>query len=125
MPVVRKQIEETRGGNALFAPASHSRSRAAAAASLGLEMLRRGETLINIFKQDKNHPLSVFDEVVLLLAYNENCFENVPARNMRGAIQKLLAVTGRTCPVMNSARERYTSASATSSGVPCRPSGVS
>ncbi len=45
VPVFRKQIEETLGGNALFAPASHSRSRAAAAASLGLEMLRRGETV--------------------------------------------------------------------------------
>ncbi len=62
------------------------------------KMLRRGETLINIFKQDKNHPLSVFDEVVLLLAYNENCLEAVPARNMRGAMQKLIAVIGGACP---------------------------
>ena len=45
VPVFRKQIEEALGENALFAPASHSRARAAAVASLGLEMLQRGETV--------------------------------------------------------------------------------
>ena len=45
VPAFRKQIEEALGENALFAPASHSRARAAAVASLGLEMLQRGETV--------------------------------------------------------------------------------
>lgn len=45
VPVFRSEIEAGLGENALFAPPSASRSRASAVASLGLEMVRRGETV--------------------------------------------------------------------------------
>ena len=62
------------------------------------KMLRRGETLINIFKQDKNHPFSVFDEVVLLLAYDQNVLEDVPVKQFSAAAGRLLASVRATCP---------------------------
>ena len=45
VPVFRKTIEETLGGQALIAPSHVSRQRAAAVAALGAEMLARGETV--------------------------------------------------------------------------------
>ncbi|MBO4872789.1 MAG: tRNA (adenosine(37)-N6)-threonylcarbamoyltransferase complex dimerization subunit type 1 TsaB [Lachnospiraceae bacterium] len=45
VPVFRAAIEAKMGDQALFAPPSASRQRASAVAALGLEMLKRGETV--------------------------------------------------------------------------------
>lgn len=45
VPVFRSTIEKALGGRALFAPAPQNRQRAALVAALGLEMLKRGETV--------------------------------------------------------------------------------
>lgn len=45
VPVFRKTIEGSLGGQALFAPSHVSRQRAAAVAALGAELLARGETV--------------------------------------------------------------------------------
>ena len=45
VPVFRKTIEDTLGGQALFAPSHVSRQRAASVAALGAELLARGETV--------------------------------------------------------------------------------
>ncbi len=60
-------------------------------------LLTRGENLINLFKQDKSAPYSVFDETFLLLAYNADLFENVPAAEFRETVRRLLAFGRERC----------------------------
>lgn len=54
-------------------------------------MLDRGETLVNIFKQGRNEPYSLFDEVALLLAYKAEYFDGVSTKEFSGEVKKLLA----------------------------------
>ena len=61
-------------------------------------MLDRGATLINLLKQDKSAPYSLFEEVCLLLAHRENLFLNVPDRLFKEETQRYLRFMRRSCP---------------------------
>ena len=56
--------------------------------------LQKGETLVNIFKQGKNSPYSLFDEVALLIAYAENAFEGTDEKQFASAAASLLSYLG-------------------------------
>ncbi len=61
-------------------------------------LLKRGATLINLLKQDKSAPYSLFDEVCLLLAYRENLFIDLPAAAFKTEIPRFLGFMRRACP---------------------------
>ena len=61
-------------------------------------LLKRGDTLICLLKQDKSAPYSLFDEVCLLLAYRDNVFLDLPAARFKTEIPRFLAEMKRACP---------------------------
>ncbi len=60
--------------------------------------LRKGETLVNIFKQGKNSPYTLFDEVSLLIAYAGNVFENADEKGFASFTSSLLSYLGEKLP---------------------------
>lgn len=54
-------------------------------------MLDRGETLVNIFKQGRNEPYSLFDEAALLIAYKAEYFNGVKSKDFAAAVKQLLS----------------------------------
>ena len=60
-------------------------------------ILKRGACLMNLLKQDKSSPYTLFQEVCLLLAHRENIFLEYTAAELKEAIPAFLAYTGRTC----------------------------
>ena len=63
-------------------------------------LLTRGENLINLLKQNKASPYSVFDEVFLLLAYDQNLFRTTPVRAFSDEIKRLLVFADTACPAV-------------------------
>ena len=61
-------------------------------------LLKRGGTLINLLKQDKSAPYSLFDEVCLLLAYRENLFVELNAAQIKAAVPRFLEHMQHSCP---------------------------
>lgn len=61
-------------------------------------MLDKGETLVNIFKQGRNDPYSLFDEVVLLIAYKAEYFDGVKSKEFPAEIKKLLSALSERLP---------------------------
>ncbi len=61
-------------------------------------LLKRGSTLVNLLKQNKSAPYSLFDEVSLLLAYRENLFTELPAGQFKTEIPRFLDYMRRACP---------------------------
>ena len=54
------------------------------------KLLQKGKTLIEIFKQGKNSPYSLFDEVSLLLAFSSGYFENTDEKSFAAEKDRLL-----------------------------------
>ncbi len=54
------------------------------------KLLQKGKTLIEIFKQGKNSPYSLFDEVSLLLAFSSGYFENTDEKSFAAEKDLLL-----------------------------------
>ncbi len=61
-------------------------------------MLQRGEQLVNLFKQDKSKPKSLFKETALLLAYHENVFDGTDPAKINEAGEALLSFLHTACP---------------------------
>lgn len=61
-------------------------------------MLDKGETLVNIFKQGRNDPYSLFDEVALLIAYKAEYFDGVKSKEFPAEIKKLLSELSERLP---------------------------
>lgn len=61
-------------------------------------MLNKGETLVNIFKQGRNDPYSLFDEVALLIAYKAEYFDGVKSKEFPAEIKKLLSELSERLP---------------------------
>lgn len=61
-------------------------------------MLDKGETLVNIFKQGRNDPYSLFDEVALLIAYKAEYFDGVKSKEFPSEIKKLLSELSERLP---------------------------
>ena len=55
------------------------------------KMLRRGETLTTLFKQDRSKPYTLFEEVAILLAYEADAFKNVPIKKIEALLRPYLA----------------------------------
>ena len=53
-------------------------------------MLEKGEMLVDIFKQGRNTPYSLFDEVALILAYKTECFMGVKTKEFPTVIKNYL-----------------------------------
>ena len=64
------------------------------------KLLRRGETLIELLKQDKHAPYSSFDETLLLLAYEKELFAETKAAAFPQEIARLLAAGRAACPAL-------------------------
>ncbi len=62
------------------------------------KLLRRGECLTELLKQGKGEPMSLFDQVVTLLAYKENVFENILLKNVKETSRKLIEKIKATYP---------------------------
>ena len=63
-----------------------------------MKMLRRGGCLTNLLKQGKGEPLSLFDEVSLLLAYKIDAFSEVESKNVKKVSLDLLQYLYKECP---------------------------
>lgn len=61
-------------------------------------MLEKGESLVNVFKQNKSRPYSLFEETVLLLAHSADCFIGVPEKVFPKEIEKFLDFIHGECP---------------------------
>ncbi len=61
-------------------------------------MLDRGETLVNIFKQGRNEPYSLFDEVALLIAYKAEYFDDIKPKNFTAEVKRLLGELAEKLP---------------------------
>ncbi len=61
-------------------------------------MLDRGETLVNIFKQGRNEPYSLFDEVALLIAYKAEYFDGIKPKNFTAEVKRLLGELAEKLP---------------------------
>ncbi len=61
------------------------------------KLLKRGECLTQLLKQGKGSPMSLFDQVAILLAYKNNIFENFDVKNVKDEAEKLLNVLYKEC----------------------------
>ncbi len=61
------------------------------------KLLRRGEVLTELLKQNKGAPRTLFDQVALLLAYKRGVFESLDTKQVRPAAEKLTAYLRETC----------------------------
>ncbi len=55
------------------------------------KLLRRGECLTQLLKQGKGEPMSLFEQVAILLAYKKDIFDGVETRLVKEKSKKLLA----------------------------------
>ncbi len=65
-----------------------------------VKMLRRGETLTNLFKQGKSHPYTLFEEVAVLLAYEADTFRDVPMKALGAKVTDYLARMNAAFPAV-------------------------
>ncbi len=61
-------------------------------------LLKRGQTLISILKQDRSAPYSLFDEICLLIAHQQGIFTDLDPAAMGGAVRKYLTHMRALCP---------------------------
>ena len=61
------------------------------------KLLRKGECLTELLKQGKGKPMTLFDQVAILLAYKSDIFENVQVRDVKSVAEKLLQELYTTC----------------------------
>lgn len=61
-------------------------------------MLDRGETLVNVFKQNRNAPYSLFDEVSLIEAYKADYFAGVKSKEFPSEIKAFLSALEEAVP---------------------------
>ena len=61
------------------------------------KLLRKGECLTELLKQGKGKPMTLFDQVAILLAYKSDIFENVQVRDVKAVAEKLLQELYTTC----------------------------
>ncbi len=54
------------------------------------KLLKRGECLTNLLKQGKGEPMSLFEQVAVLLAYKEGIFDNIEPKDAKQVSKKLL-----------------------------------
>jgi len=70
--------------------------------------LEKGEKLTAIFKQAKSRPYALSEEIVLLLAYQNDIFDKIPAVQMPKAIPALLEYCAVNCTeLVRSINETY------------------
>ncbi len=55
------------------------------------KLLKRGECLTNLLKQGKGEPMSLFEQVAVLLAYREGIFDNVEPNEVKNVSRNLLS----------------------------------
>ena len=61
------------------------------------KLLRKGECLTELLKQGKGKPMTLFDQVAILLAYKSDIFENVQVRDVKAVAENLLQELYTTC----------------------------
>ncbi len=61
------------------------------------KLLRKGECLTELLKQGKGKPMTLFDQVAILLAYKSDIFENVQVKDVKTFAEKLLQELYTTC----------------------------
>ncbi len=61
------------------------------------KLLRKGECLTELLKQGKGKPMTLFDQVAILLAYKSDIFENVQVKDVKSVAEKLLQELYTTC----------------------------
>ncbi len=61
------------------------------------KLLRRGECLTQLLKQGKGEPMSLFDQVAVLLAYKNDVFENVEIKKVKEKATELLEILRIKC----------------------------
>ncbi len=70
------------------------------------KMLKKGQILTELFKQKKSSPLTVFEEVILLLAYNNEIFDTVDIKNINAFCVSLIeSVTAENPYIVSSINE--------------------
>ena len=62
------------------------------------KLLKRGETLINLLKQDKSEPYNLFGEICVLIAHQEGVFMDLSAAEVKTHLKAFLAHMNRSCP---------------------------
>ena len=61
-------------------------------------LLERGESLVNLFVQNKSKPYSLGEQVALLTAYGADAFTGIPMKKFAGCIQLLLGFINSEYP---------------------------
>lgn len=64
------------------------------------KMLKKGQILTELFKQAKSNPLSVFEEIVLLLAYKCEAFDNIDIKKLNAFSNNLLTFLNSDCSLL-------------------------
>ena len=62
------------------------------------KLLKRGETLINLLKQDKSKPYNLFGEICVLIAHQEGVFMDLSAAEVKTRLKAFLEHMNRSCP---------------------------
>ncbi len=62
------------------------------------KLLRRGETLMNLFKQDKSKPYTLFEEVAVLLGYEADAFRDTAMKDLRKTVADYLTAMKQAFP---------------------------
>ncbi|MCQ2454951.1 MAG: F0F1 ATP synthase subunit alpha [Clostridia bacterium] len=61
------------------------------------KMLKKGSILTELFKQQKSNPYSNFEETLLLLAYNNNVFDDVEPSKLKPFCKKMTQYVKNVC----------------------------
>ncbi|MCQ2440572.1 MAG: F0F1 ATP synthase subunit alpha [Clostridia bacterium] len=66
------------------------------------KMLRRGECLMQLFKQQKFSPYSLFEKVALLLAYKDDMFDDIEITEIKPFCEEMLTFLHLNCKTAES-----------------------
>ena len=61
------------------------------------KLLKRGDALISLLKQDRSAPYNLFDEISLLIAHQEGIFMDNTAAEIKNEMNNYLAHMNRAC----------------------------
>lgn len=61
------------------------------------KLLRRGECLTELLKQGKGCPMSLFEQVAVLLSYKLDVYKDIPVKKVKSASQKLISYLKKEC----------------------------
>lgn len=61
------------------------------------KLLRRGECLTELLKQGKGCPMSLFEQVAVLLSYKLDVYKDIPVKKVKSASQKLISYLEKEC----------------------------